>query len=277
MTNWPGQSWRLALGNSALSLTVPVVWSTWLSITSTLPLSSAVLPSGPSASTGNGPSARPLVELRQILLRQVEEHRDRLKLGDDDDAGRVRRPHQVALVDQPDAGAAGDRRDDVGIGENGARIVDHGLIELDQRLELLDQRLLGVELLLVDGIGGGKPGVAFEIEPGIGELRFVLRLLGHRLIVLRLIGGRIDLGEHEALRNVLAFGEGNVDELAVDLRAHGHGIERARGADAVEIDRHVGRLGGDREHRNRLRRRRCAPPPRRLLFCATSCFGASGM
>ena len=58
-----------------------------------------------------------LGELRQILLRQAEEHRDRLHLGDYDDADGVLRLHQVAFVDQTDAGAAGDRRDDVGIGE----------------------------------------------------------------------------------------------------------------------------------------------------------------
>ena len=92
------------------------------------------MPSAPNASTGSGPSARPLVELRQLLLRQAEEHRDRPHLGDDDDAGDVLRLHQVAFVDQPDAGAAGDRRDDVGIGEDGARIVDHRLIELDLAL-----------------------------------------------------------------------------------------------------------------------------------------------
>ncbi len=52
-----------------------------------------------------------LVDLRQLLLRQVEQHRDRLDGGDDDDAevvsGRspdcLRRPGACA-------GAAGDRR-----------------------------------------------------------------------------------------------------------------------------------------------------------------------
>ncbi len=94
-----------------------------------------------------------LVELRQVLLRQAEEHRDRPHLRDDDDAGGILRLHQVAFVDQADAGAAGDRRDDVGVGEDGARIVDHRLVELDLGFELADQRLLGVELLLVDGVG----------------------------------------------------------------------------------------------------------------------------
>ena len=96
----------------------------------------------------------------------------------------------IALVDQADAGAAGDRRDDRGVAEDGARVVDRGLVELDLRLELRDQRLLGVDLLLVDGVGRRQARVALEIEPGIGELRLVLRLLGDRLIVLRLVGRR---------------------------------------------------------------------------------------
>ena len=59
LTNWPGQSCRFAFGNSALIRTVPVVGSTWLSITCTLPVSAGVRPSGPMASTGSGPSAMP--------------------------------------------------------------------------------------------------------------------------------------------------------------------------------------------------------------------------
>ena len=72
--------------------------------------------------------------------------------------------HDIAFVDQADAGASGDRRDDVGVGQDGARIVDRRLVEFDLRLELSDHRLLRVELLLVDGVGGGEPGVALEIE-----------------------------------------------------------------------------------------------------------------
>ena len=50
---------------------------------------------------------------------------------------------------------------------------------------------------------GREPGVALEIELGIGELRLVLRFLRNRLIVLRLVGRGIDLGQHESLRDLL--------------------------------------------------------------------------
>jgi len=98
----------------------------------------------------------------------------------------VRGMHDVALVHLPDASASGERRDDVGVGEDRRCIVDRRLIELDLGFELSDQRPLGIELLLVDGVGLRQAGVTFEVEPRIGELRFVLRLLGDRLIVLRL-------------------------------------------------------------------------------------------
>jgi len=107
----------------------------------------------------------------------------------------------------PDASASGERRDDVGVGEDRRCIVDRRLIELDLGFELSDQRPLGIELLLVDGVGLRQAGVTFEVEPRIGELRFVLRLLGDRLIVLRLVGGRVDLGEDEAFGDVLALSE----------------------------------------------------------------------
>ena len=89
-------------------------------------------------------------------MRQAEEHRDRLYLGDHHDASRIPCLHQIALVDQADAGAARERRDDVGVGEDGARIIDRRLVGVDLRLQLGDQRPLGVELLLVNGVGRGQ-------------------------------------------------------------------------------------------------------------------------
>ena len=99
--------------------------------------------------------------------------------------------------------------------------------------------------------GGGESFVAIEIDLGIGELRFVLRLLGDRLVELRLIDDGIDARQHVALLDVLAFLEVDAEQLAVDLRTHGHGVERLDGADGVEIDRHIGAGRGGDEHRHR--------------------------
>src|SRR4029453_2556820 len=55
------------------------------------------------------------LDAAQLLLRQAEEHRDRLDLRDDDDgaAAAVATAHDVAFVDLPDPGAPGDRGHDL--------------------------------------------------------------------------------------------------------------------------------------------------------------------
>ena len=126
-----------------------------------------------------------------------------------------------------------------------------GLVRAHQRLELGDRRALRVGLLLRAGIGLRQLLVAREVELGIGERRLVLRLLRQRLIELGVIDRRIDLGEHVAALDVLAFLEQDGDQLALDLRAHRHGVQRADGADAFEIDRNVLGLRRRRQHRHR--------------------------
>ena len=50
-----------------------------------------------------------------------------------------------------------------------------------------------------------KLRVALEVALGVGELRLVQRLLGERLVELRLVGGGIDLGQHVAALDLLPF------------------------------------------------------------------------
>ena len=137
---------------------------------------------------------------------------------------------------------------------------------LHQRFLLGDHGALRIGLLLGAGIGRGKLLIARQIELLVGEQRLILRLLGHRLIVLRLVDHGVDLAEHVALLDVLAFGEIHRDQLAVDLGAHDHVVQRADRADAVEIDRHVLRARRRRQHRHREVEAR-AGPPRPVCFC----------
>jgi hypothetical protein len=55
--------------------------------------------------------------------------------------------HDVAGVDQPEADLAGEGRADRRVAELGLRVVDRGLVAFDLCIELVDLRLLRVELL----------------------------------------------------------------------------------------------------------------------------------
>ena len=109
------------------------------------------------------------------------------------------------------------RRNDLGIAERRRRIVDRRLIGIHQRFLLGDDGLLRIGLLLGAGVGGGQLLIAGKVELLVGQLGFVLRLLGDGLVVLRLIDRGIDLGEDVALLDVLALDEVHRDQLAVDL------------------------------------------------------------
>lgn len=55
--------------------------------------------------------------------------------------------HDVAGIDQSKAGLAGEGRTDRCVAELGLRVVDRGLVAFDLGIELVDLRLLRVQLL----------------------------------------------------------------------------------------------------------------------------------
>src|SRR5262249_33197689 len=63
---------------------------------------------------------------------------------------------------------------------------------------------------------------------------------------------------------------GERDQLAVDLRAHRHRVERARGADAVKVDWYISDLRLDGEDRHGLARRGVAGASLALAFALLS-------
>src|SRR5262249_20912027 len=91
---------------------------------------------------------------------------------------------------------------------------------------------------------------AHEIDLRVRELRLVERLLGDRLVERGLIGHRVYPGQHVALLDVLALDIVDAQERAVDERGDIGSVERLGGADAVEIDRHVGGLRGSGDDRD---------------------------
>ena len=153
-------------------------------------------------------------------------------------------------IDQADAGAAVDGRDDPRVVELRARIVDDGLIDLELRGELIDQRALRVDRLLARQILRLQLRVALEIELRILELRLVLHLGRHRLLVGRLIRTRIDLREQIALVHRLPLGERDPLQLAVDARRHRDGVESLHRAETLQINRHVRAVAGGGVDRN---------------------------
>ena len=96
---------------------------------------------------------------------------DRIDFGDDDDAGRVGRLQVVAGVDEPQADAAADRRDDAAIGDVELGGVDLRLVGADRRLVLRDDELLILDLLAGDRILLFERLVAREIGLSLIEQR----------------------------------------------------------------------------------------------------------
>ena len=143
--------------------------------------------------------------------------------------------NDVAAIHHAEAHAPGDWRGDGRIAELHLRVVDGALVGIDLRLLLLDERGLGVDLLLRDG-ERADGAVALEVALGVCEQRLVERLLGDRLVEDRLKWPRIDLQEEIALLDHLAFLEGDLVDLAVDARADGHRVPALHDAQAIEVD-----------------------------------------
>src|SRR5260370_3931195 len=87
-------------------------------------------------------------DVRKLPVRQAKHYRDRLELGDHYQSVRIAGMHNVALVDKTDAGPPRKGRRDRAVGELGLCAFDGGLIALDRRLQLANQRAFRVHALL---------------------------------------------------------------------------------------------------------------------------------
>src|SRR6185312_13065250 len=203
-----------------------------------------------------------LAQIVVSILRYGEIHEDRLDLGDRHQRGPLARLHQVAEVDQPLAGAAVDRRADLGIDEVELGGVDRRLVAGERRLEAVDRRLLLVVALARLVAGPDQLAVAVEIELGAFELRLVTLLGRGRAIEPRLVRPRVDLEQQVAFLDVLALAKIDFDDLAVDSRFDRHGLVGLHRAEAADINRHVARLGDRHRDRNAAGTRWCHRCPR---------------
>ena len=105
------------------------------------------------------------------------------------------------------ADPAGNRRRDVAVGQVQLGVVHDALVLLHHPLVLRDERPLRVDLLLRDGVLRRKRDVAVEVDLRLLELGLRLEELALGLLQRRLVGARIDDGEHVALVHHLALGE----------------------------------------------------------------------
>ena len=185
-----------------------------------------------------------LLDLRQTRLRESEDQRNRVDLGDDDEAVRGGRTDDVAHIDLTNSDHAIDRRHQAREAELHIRGVNQRLIGLDSRLQLPHLRLLGLDQLWRGPAFVSQCGVASEIGLGIDELGLIAFQVSSVLVDQGLIGTWIDLREQVAGMHGLAFGEVDAHDLPLDLGAHDVGVVRNHRADTAKIDRHV--MLGDR-------------------------------
>ena len=188
---------------------------------------------------------------RQVVLGDREHHRDRLDLGEHDEAARIVGVDHVAGIHEAEPGAAGDRRDDARVGELEANAVDLPLVGLDGRRELGDRGGLGVHLLLRDEAALDQGAVALEIHARVGQRGRVLGELRFRLGELGLEGAGIDLGQQIARPHDLALLEQRPHELAVHPAADRDDTEGGDRAEPVEVDAEIAAAGGDGHDRHR--------------------------
>ena len=201
---------------------------------------------------------------RQLVLRQREDCRDRLQLGDDNDTVSIARLHVIAGIHLAQPDPAADRRDDPAVGQVQFLCIDLRLIGLHGAAVLLDQRGLSVERLARDRVLCHQRLVTSQIDLGVLEHRLILGELSFRLSQRNLIRPRVDLREEIALVDHLAFLEGALDQLAVDLRLdRDHGQRRHR-TEPAQHDRHVALL--DRGSTDRHRAAGLEPPGLRRLW-----------
>ena len=102
----------------------------------------------------------------------------------------------ITDVDLAQPRDTGNRRPDGGVIELGLRVLDQRRVGGNLRGQLLDGRALRIGLL--PGCEFAEPGEALQVEFGVGEIGFVLDLLGLGLVERSLERPRIDLDQRVA-------------------------------------------------------------------------------
>ena len=91
-----------------------------------------------------------LDDFREVVFRQREKNRNRLHLRDDDQSIRVRGMNHVALIDEPQPNASGQRRCNLAINQLQFLVIDLSLVGAHRALQLSHGGVLRVHLLRSD-------------------------------------------------------------------------------------------------------------------------------
>ena len=148
-----------------------------------------------------------------------------------------------------------DGRGDATVDEIDLRGLDLALVVLDRALELVNQRVLGVQLLPRHRVRLDEHLEPLEIDPGVVEQRLIALQLAFELGQLRLEWARIDLGQQVSAADDLPFLEMDAEQLAVHPGSHRDGIEWRDRPEPVEVDPDVARPCRRRYHRDARRGR----------------------
>ena len=198
-----------------------------------------------------GPAGHLRGDAPELVLRQREHHRDGVDLAHQHDAVDVARAHHVADVHLPQPGDAVDGRGDAREVEVEPRRRHLGLVGAQRGLRLLEGAERGVDLRLGADLLREQGAGPVERAAAAGDERPVARGDGLGLAYGDGEGPRVDLREHVAAAHRLALGEAHGVEAALHPGAHGDGVVRGDGAEALEVERHVALLDRDHEHRHR--------------------------
>jgi hypothetical protein len=209
----------------------------------------------------------PLHDLGQVVLGEVEEHGDGLKLRNGGHAVGVVGMDDVALVDQAQAEPPCERREDPAVGKLQFDVLDDAFVGFDGAFKLMDVGGLRFELLARNDALGGKHLVPALVDAGIFQLRGVACQLSFGLDELRLEGAGVDLGQQVVLLDQLSFGKSHAHQLAVDAAADDNRVVRGRRTEAREVNAELAAARGGGHYRHgsaALLRGRCVSLSGRL-------------
>ena len=204
---------------------------------------------------------------------------NRLELDDRHDTGRRGRVDDVAGIDKPEPRSARQRRADGRVAQFRLRVVDSGLVALDLCLQLVDRRLLRIELLPAGEVFLAERLVALKVELSVLQLSLVGSFFRGGLIQRRLIGARVDLGENVALLDHLSLFEIDLCDLTIHTAADRDRVIRLHHSETGEINRKIAFADdgyGDRNLRRRGGRGALPTPVAMSIFAPAEIGRACG-